>query len=183
LTIGKGKDIFDMQDNASTFSYGEVEEILARVFRSTAEERPKLRARLRHLRNIGVPDLPRPGSGVKLSYTERQAFEMLIALGLELVGQTPRRAAQLSKDIIVKWYAYELEKETPSGIVIVSPESEPMEIKERFPETVGPALLTQAWFMMGETSLPFEDSDIPMIYSLINVGVCWRRLKEEIATL
>ena len=46
------------------------------------------RGRLRHLRNIGLPRLPKIGSGRAIDYSDRQALEMLLALELEDAGQT-----------------------------------------------------------------------------------------------
>ncbi len=99
----------DANENSGELLYGQVENILAKVIGIKSEGRSAMKARLRHLRNIGVPELPRPGSGQKVLYSRKQAMEMLFALGLENVGQTPRTAAMLAKDILrhldsVYWY-------------------------------------------------------------------------------
>ena len=80
--------------------YRHVEIALADVFDVRPKGMPAFRARLRHLRNIGLPRLPQPGSGRKISYTRRQALEMLIALELLNVGQTPRNAALLAESMV-----------------------------------------------------------------------------------
>ena len=58
------------------------------------------RARLRHLRNVGVPQLPNPGSGSPISYTHRQTLELLIALELERQGFSPKHVALLAPSIV-----------------------------------------------------------------------------------
>ncbi len=58
------------------------------------------RARLRHLRNIGVPRLPNPGSGQPIDYSRRQALELLIALELEKSGQAPKKVAVTTETIL-----------------------------------------------------------------------------------
>jgi hypothetical protein len=80
--------------------YKHVEAALAEVLDVKAKGLGAFRARLRHLRNIGLPRLPMPGSGQHIVYSRRQALEMLIAMELEKVGQTPRRAALLAESIV-----------------------------------------------------------------------------------
>ena len=109
--------------------YRNVEAALATVL----EVRPKrigaFRARLRHLRNIGLPSgLPRPGSGQQIAYSQGQALEMLIALVLEELGQSPKAAAALSASIIRQsTYRQDLTNHHPLGdmYAIVRPEKAP----------------------------------------------------------
>ena len=77
--------------------YGAVEEAIARVLGIGAADRPALNARLRHIRSRGA--LPRPGSGRKIRYSYRQAFEMLATVTLEHGGFTPRLAMSAAQDI------------------------------------------------------------------------------------
>jgi hypothetical protein len=81
--------------------FGQIENILARVLKVGTAGRKVLVARLKHLRTIGVPDLARPGSGQRLRYTKDMALEMLFATGWENLGQTPRIAAKLAKELLV----------------------------------------------------------------------------------
>src|SRR5262245_14165582 len=83
--------------HAGSMPFGQIENILARVFGVELAGRKVLVARLKHLRTIGVPELARPGSGQRLLYTKDMAFEMLFAAGWENLGQTPRIAAKLAK--------------------------------------------------------------------------------------
>ncbi len=76
--------------------YGEIEAAIAQVLEIKSAGVPALRARLRHLRNMGLPDIPNPGSGRKVSYTTFQAMEMLIAVVLEYGGITSRNAVNVT---------------------------------------------------------------------------------------
>ena len=77
--------------------YGAVEEAIARVLGIEAADRPALNARLRHIRSRGA--LPRPGSGRKIRYSYRQAFQMFATVVLEYSGFTPRLAMSAAQDI------------------------------------------------------------------------------------
>jgi hypothetical protein len=73
---------------------------LAEVAGVEAKNMGALRARLRHLRNIGLPRLPQTGSGQPIAYSRRQVLEMMIALELEKVGHAPKSAALLAGSIV-----------------------------------------------------------------------------------
>jgi hypothetical protein len=79
---------------------GHIEKALAAVLNIEPAEMGAFRARLRHLRNIGLPRLPKPGSGEAIAYTQKHALEMLVALELERIGQAPKIAAQLTESIV-----------------------------------------------------------------------------------
>jgi hypothetical protein len=85
--------------HVDTMPFGQIENILARVFEVEPTGKKILGARLKHLRIIGVPEVPRPGSGQRLLYTKDMALEMLFATGWENLGQTPRIAAKLTKEL------------------------------------------------------------------------------------
>jgi hypothetical protein len=81
------------------FTYSEIENALAQMVQISKVDRPAFTARLRHLRNLGLPQT-KPGSGKRVSYTEADAEEMLIALLLERLGCSPRtaiRSAQIAR--------------------------------------------------------------------------------------
>ena len=80
--------------------YKHIEAALAEVMNVKPKDMGAFRARLRHLRNIGVPRLPNPGSGQPIGYSRRQALELLIALELEKVGQAPKKVALLADSIM-----------------------------------------------------------------------------------
>jgi hypothetical protein len=81
----------------SWFRYGVIEKALADVLRVEPERMNAFRGRLRHLRNINCPHLPRTGSGQPVFITREQAIEILIALELGTLGLAPRHAVEHAK--------------------------------------------------------------------------------------
>jgi len=79
------------------FRYGVIEKALAEVFRVTPDQMGALRGRLRHLRNINCPKLPKTGSGQPVLITREQAIEILIAIELGKLGVAPRHAVEAAK--------------------------------------------------------------------------------------
>jgi hypothetical protein len=82
------------------FRYKHVETALVDVTRVQPEALGAFRGRIRHLRNIGLPELPDSGSGKHIAYSRRQALEMLIAIQLENIGHKPDCAAKLSQSVV-----------------------------------------------------------------------------------
>ena len=80
--------------------YKEVESALAEVMHVRPSGMGAFRGRLRHLRNIGLPRLPKSGSGRAIDYSSRQALEMLLALELEDAGQTASKAALVAESLV-----------------------------------------------------------------------------------
>jgi hypothetical protein len=79
--------------------YVELEAALAQIMSIKPRQLGAFRARLRHFRNIGAPNLPKTGSGRAIDYTRQHAFEILLALELQKIGQIPRRAALVAGSI------------------------------------------------------------------------------------
>jgi hypothetical protein len=80
--------------------YDDVETALEEVLRIKPTGMGAFRGRLRHLRNIGLPRLPKRGSGRPIDYSPRQALEMLLALELENAGQTASKAAFVAASMV-----------------------------------------------------------------------------------
>jgi hypothetical protein len=93
--------------------YRHLEKALAQLMRIKASDIAAFRARLRHLRNIGLPRLPNPGSGQPIDYTRRQALELMIALELEKLGQSPRTVAMNAESIVRRVPYDQYEGEAP----------------------------------------------------------------------
>lgn len=101
--------------------YKQVEAALAEVMKVKPKARGAFRARLRHLRNIGLPRLPNPGSGRAIDYSRQQALAMLVAIELEKIGQSPMQAASIAQSMVRQspygqfegedWYLYVSEHE------------------------------------------------------------------------
>jgi len=80
--------------------YKQVEAALADIANVKPRAMGAFRGKLRHLRNIGLPRLPSPGTGQRIPYSRRQVFEMLLAIELEKMGQAPKSAAMLAQSIV-----------------------------------------------------------------------------------
>ena len=63
------------------------------------EEMGAFRARLRHLKDSGVPDVPKVGKGKQNWYTRDDAVRMYVALKMMQYGITPKAAAFLINDL------------------------------------------------------------------------------------
>lgn len=109
--------------------YRNIEAALTTVLEVHPKRIGAFRARLRHLRNVGLPSgLPNPGSGQQIAYSQGQALEMLIALVLEELGQAPKAAAALSASIIRQsTYREDLTNHHPLGdmYAVMQPEKAP----------------------------------------------------------
>jgi hypothetical protein len=88
---------------ALDFRYKHVEAALAQVFEIDSRKMARFRARLRHLRELGVPALPKPGSGQQIAYRRDHAIAALIALKLEQVGMPPQKAAHVTRGLARDW--------------------------------------------------------------------------------
>jgi hypothetical protein len=79
------------------FRYGTIEKALAEVFRVKPDQMSAFRGRLRHLRNINCPEVPKTGSGQPVEFTREQAIEILIAIELGTLGIAPRHVVEAAK--------------------------------------------------------------------------------------
>ena len=103
--------------------YNHIEAALAELTGVKPKDMGAFRGRLRHLRNIGLPRLPNPGSGMPIAYTRPQVLEMLLALELEnKVGRTPKAAVLLAQSITHQApYGQHVGKDCHLGISDISP--------------------------------------------------------------
>ena len=106
------------------FQYGQVEAAIAEVLGIKARGFGALRARLRHMRNIGVPELPRPGSGQKITYSKSMALEMLLTVTLERGGFTPRIAALAGPRIASVSWNYHPDQGEDVFVIVGAPDEE-----------------------------------------------------------
>jgi hypothetical protein len=95
----KGCGAMEVTSKEPEIRYKHVEAVLSRIFKVSPANRGAFRARLRHLRNMGIPDLPRPGSGAQIRYTRVHLIQMIIALELSALGIAPRHAADLAESV------------------------------------------------------------------------------------
>lgn len=94
------------QKEQRNYRYKHLELALANVFDVTMAGLAAFRARIRHLRNLGVPTGQNPGKGTAITYTRDDAILLLIALEVELFGLPPKFAASFARSnlrqIVVK---------------------------------------------------------------------------------
>jgi hypothetical protein len=73
--------------------YGQFEEALIHVLGITEAGLGAFRGRLRHLRTLGIPNVPKRGSGNAIHYKKEDLFTTLIALALQTLGSAPETSA------------------------------------------------------------------------------------------
>jgi hypothetical protein len=117
------------------------------------------RARLRHLRNIGLPELPASGSGTHITYSRRQALEILIAIQLENIGHKPQSAAILSGSI-VRQSPYGQHKGKDCYVIPSAPSENRAQYR----------------IMDGIAEVPKYMKSCPEIFTVVNVSALVRRL-------
>ena len=77
--------------------YQQVEIALVRMHNIRDKDLKRFRARLRNLRNLGVPDLPKVGSGKQIAYTQDHLEELSLAVELMKFGLSPSHIASFLK--------------------------------------------------------------------------------------
>ena len=86
--------------------YGEVEAVLVSIFCISEGDLKAFRAKLRHMRNIGIPcGLGEPGKGAVLRFSKQQVLEMLISLDLQYSGWSPYDTSSYAKEMAQAWKA------------------------------------------------------------------------------
>jgi hypothetical protein len=100
--------------------YRELESILAELHGVTPDDRGAFRARLRVLRDIGVPAVMKPGKGSRVTYQFLDLWEVHLGLLLERFGLPPAQVKFVLEDKLgwLGWYdtMREQEKHTTADI-------------------------------------------------------------------
>jgi hypothetical protein len=149
-----------MESNAITLRYKDAEAIIAYLVGVKANGMGSFRAKLRHLRNIGLPNIPGPGSGQSIAYTQRHIFEMFLAVELEMAGHAPSRAAMLAQSIARRTPPKEIQD---TDLYVITDAR-----KANFLEAREPDALLEAIVKAGD------------IFVIINASGCLRRLHAAI---
>jgi hypothetical protein len=76
--------------------YGQFEEALVHMFSIDEERLGAFQARLRHLRGLGIPNIPKRGSGNTVYYREKDLLATFVALAVQTLGSTPTVSAQIA---------------------------------------------------------------------------------------
>jgi hypothetical protein len=100
--------------------YREIESILAELHGVTPDDRGAFRARLRVLRDMGVPAVDKPGKGSRVTYQFVDLWEVHLGLLLEKFGLPPAQVKYVLEDKVrwLGWYdeMREREKQTTADI-------------------------------------------------------------------
>ena len=78
-----------------TFTFGQVEAVLAAAFRVAETKRPRFMSRLQQLQKFRIPGHTNVGRGRNASYTAAQIFKLNVALDLLDAGITPKLIADI----------------------------------------------------------------------------------------
>jgi hypothetical protein len=76
--------------------YRQFEEALVQRFSIKEDHLGAFRARLRHLRSLGIPSIPKRGSGNTAIYRPKDLIVTFVALALQTLGSTPAISAQIA---------------------------------------------------------------------------------------
>jgi hypothetical protein len=101
------KEALEKLRAAERLRYGDLVSAIVAVTRTPPEEIGALKARLRHLRTaIGLPShLPQPGRGRVNNYCIVDGLELLLALRLEKLNNTPPTiVGPLATQMTVEWW-------------------------------------------------------------------------------
>jgi hypothetical protein len=154
-----------MRRNNVEFRYKHIEAALADVLNVPQKKMGAFRARIRHLRNIGLPQLPKPGSGQQIAYTRRHALEIILALRLQDIGQAPQAAADQAQ-MIVRQSPHQIDLSAAHKLGDMYAAVQP-----------GAMPVTLAY---GRKSLAEVLDRAPVAFSLVNVSACARELDDAL---
>lgn len=79
--------------------YRFIEPILSELHRVTPDDAKAFRARLRILRDVGVPAVERPGKGARIDYTAKDVFMMHLGLIFDDASFPPIAISEIVKTI------------------------------------------------------------------------------------
>lgn len=85
------------------FQYREVEAALAAGMRIKPDGLGAFKAKLRHLRSLGVPDIAKVGSGSRVQYSFDDALTARVALELSSFGVNPTIAGRWAQSVLKRY--------------------------------------------------------------------------------
>jgi len=81
-----------------SFTFGQIEELLAKAHRIDPAKRTAFQGRLKHLQRWGFPSGEKPGKGKSIRYTAEHLYMMVLAMELIQAGMPPKLSADLIRD-------------------------------------------------------------------------------------
>jgi len=94
------------------YEYGNIERALVQCFGITEDALKAFRARIRHFRNLGIPNIRKVGKGKRAPYSRDHISELWFALLLAQAGLSPtviRDFVNSDRNSLRKWVNYCLE--------------------------------------------------------------------------
>ncbi len=171
--------------------YKQMELALADVLGVPTERVGAFRARIRHLRDFGVPALPKPGTGSFIDYTAAMALELLVVLQLEAVGHAPKHIARMAAKIVAEWLP---DGRSPTAsaygdmfVILLPPDTsqaelarfDPLKQLRRVPpewEGNGPTPTPFYFILRGLGAWPYFLEKAPRAFSVVNLTAISRDL-------
>jgi hypothetical protein len=122
--------------------YGQFEEALVQMFSIREASLGAFRARLRHLRKLGIPNIPKRGSGNTVIYKVEDLFSTFVALALQTLGSTPAISAVIANAAARYFKRLGFEEEDIFLVVMNLPEPTAENIGDL---TTPPGVQTMCW--------------------------------------
>jgi hypothetical protein len=167
---------------AERLRYSNIEDALARVLRVTSDQAGAFRGRIRHLRNIGVPDVQHPGHGRAANYSALDALEILIALRLHSLGVAPRLIAQMARRIMLQYWLDAADERAGRlnddlHVLLFPSDARSEDFVGIAPPPGGkfdPENDPPIWFIRGVTFMPQAEKYLPREFTRVNISA-WAR--------
>ena|SRR6267154_2497832 len=122
--------------------YRQFEEALVQMFSIREASLSAFRARLRHLRKLGIPNIPKRGSGNTFVYRVEDIFTTFVALALQTVGSAPAISAVIANAAARYFTRLGLEEQDIFLVVMNLPEPTPENIVDL---TIPLGVQTMCW--------------------------------------
>jgi hypothetical protein len=97
IDIRIGLLVFSDWTGDSPMQYRQFEEALISTLGIEEDHLSAFRARLRHLRKLHIPNVPKRGSGNTAIYRKEDVFSTFVALALQTLGSSPTVSAIISR--------------------------------------------------------------------------------------
>jgi hypothetical protein len=185
MAIERDPDVVSLlqrRREAERLRYSDIENALAEVLRVAPDQAGAFRGRIRHLRNIGVPEVPHPGHGRPACYSVLDALEILIALRLHALGVAPKVIAPMAHKIVLQYWPDAADERTGTLCgdlyVILFPSDARLEDFARIalprsgkfdPENNPPI-----WFLRDVAFMPQAEEHLPREFTRMNISA-WAR--------
>jgi hypothetical protein len=94
---------------------------MVRLFEVEPSNLLALRARIRHIRDCGVPPIPRGGRGPAAEYSRLHVIQLAVALTLSTVGVSPKSSAAIVRATIFDGSIQDVKNEQRPSFLLLFP--------------------------------------------------------------